>query len=340
MRGPAQQFSDTFLDEIKAAVPISELIGGNVEWDRRTSRPTRGDWWACCPFHGEKTPSFHCDDGRGHFKCFGCGASGDHFGFLMAIDGLSFPRAVTVVSEMAGIRLPNERGETAEEKRQREARQQEHVQRGAADAARRKAEATEERQKAQRVWARGQPIKGMIAERYMRVARGVTCPLPPTLRYLPARTGYTHALMAAFGIASEPEPGRLAIDDEAVQGVHLIRLRPDGSDKAEKPNKITIGRWFSAPIMLAPPNDLLGLVIAEGIEDALSAHQATGLGAWAAGGADRMPALAAAVPGWVDCVTILVDDNEAGRGNSAKLAERLGRRGIYCELLDAPGRSA
>ena len=90
--------------------------------------------------------------------------------------------------------------------------------------------------------------------------------------------------------------------------------------------------------MLAPMNDLLGLAIAEGIEDALSMHQATGLGAWAAGSANRMPALADAVPSYCDCVTILADANEAGERNSALLAERLEARGIHAEVVPS-GRS-
>ncbi len=203
------------------------------------------------------------------------------------------------------------------------------------------AEAVEEQRKARWIWSMGQPIGGSIAETaYVREARRIACPLPSTLRFLPARNGYAPALMAAFGSATEPEPGVIAIEDEAVVGVHLIRLRPDGSGKADNPAKITIGRGFISPIVLAAPNDLLGLVIAEGIEDALSVHQSTGLGTWAASGAHRMPALAAAVPSWINCVTILVDDNAAGHENSTELAERLGRRGIYCELTDALGRIA
>jgi hypothetical protein len=88
-------------------------------------------------------------------------------------------------------------------------------------------------------------------------------------------------LIAAFGAASEPEPGALAIDDADVRAVQLVKLRPDGSAKADvEPQKIVIGRGaLGSPIVLAPPNDLLGLAICEGPEEALSIHQATGLGA-------------------------------------------------------------
>jgi 5S rRNA maturation endonuclease (ribonuclease M5) len=77
------------------------------------------------------------------------------------------------------------------------------------------------------------------------------------------------------------------------------------------------------PIVLTPVNDIGGLAISEGIEDALSIHQATGLGAWAAGCANRLPALARAVPRYVESVTILVDDDNDGRRFSRELAEAL-----------------
>lgn len=339
-QGPAERFPDALVDEIKDGVPISDVISGYVNWDHRKSRPSCSDWWACCPFHGEKTPSFHCENRKGRYHCFGCGASGDHFDFLMAVDGVSFPRAVEMVAELAGIRLPDECDERAEERCRREARRKKREQRRAADTERRQKGVVEERRKVQRLWGRRQPLPGTVGETYLRGPRGISCRLPPTLGFLPARNGHAPAVIAAFGFPEEIEPGVFAIADEAVRGIHLTRLQPDGSGKAAGLAKITIGGSKGFPIVLAPPNDLLGLVIAEGIEDALSAHQAIGLGAWAAGGAHRMLALANAVPSWIDCVTILVDDNEAGRENSTNLASGLMRRGIYCELTDAPGRAS
>lgn len=84
--------------------------------------------------------------------------------------------------------------------------------------------------------------------------------------------------------------------------------------------------------MLAPPNDLLGLAIAEGIEDALSVHEATGLGAWAVGGAKRMPALAERLPAWIDCVTICADDDVDGQKFAAEVARLIEVRGIEVRL--------
>jgi hypothetical protein len=140
-------------------------------------------------------------------------------------------------------------------------------------------------------------------------------------------------MIAAFGRGSEPEPGIVCVSDEAITGVHLTRLAPDGRQKAgTETDKIMIGSSLGSPIVLAPA-DLGGLAIAEGIEDALSVHEATGPGAWAAGAASFMPALATAVPEWIECVTIMVDDDEAGRRNAGVLAERLDRRGFEVRLV-------
>src|SRR5690606_13433530 len=54
------RFTPAFLDEIRDRVPISSVIGPRVTWDRRKTNAAKGDYWACCPFHGEKSPSFHC----------------------------------------------------------------------------------------------------------------------------------------------------------------------------------------------------------------------------------------------------------------------------------------
>jgi hypothetical protein len=143
-------------------------------------------------------------------------------------------------------------------------------------------------------------------------------------------------MIAAFGLPTEPEPGRFSVAGMTVGAVHLTRLLPDGRGKAEVESpKIMVGPASGLPIVLAPVNDTGGLAIAEGIEDALSLHQATGLGAWAAGSANRLPALAGIVPAHVSGVTVLVDDDDTGRKNSNELASRLTARGIDVDLLSA-----
>ncbi|MCB1421344.1 MAG: DNA primase [Nitratireductor sp.] len=113
------RFPDSFLDEIRDRLPISEVIGKRVTFDKKKTNAARGDYWACCPFHGEKTPSFHCEDRKGRYHCFGCGVSGDHFRFLTELDGMSFPEAVERLADQAGLPMPvmDRREQEREEKR-------------------------------------------------------------------------------------------------------------------------------------------------------------------------------------------------------------------------------
>ncbi|KQT69605.1 MULTISPECIES: DNA primase [unclassified Aureimonas] len=100
------RFSPQFLDDIRDRVPISDVVGRRVTWDRRKTQSSKGDFWACCPFHSEKSPSFHCEDRKGRYHCFGCGVSGDHFRFLVEAEGLSFPEAVERLAGEAGLQMP------------------------------------------------------------------------------------------------------------------------------------------------------------------------------------------------------------------------------------------
>lgn len=110
------RFSEGFLDEIRNRLPISQVVGEHVIWDKRKSQPQKQDYWACCPFHGEKSPSFHADDRKGIYHCFGCGVTGDHFRFLTEKAGMSFPEAVEKLANMAGVPMPAR--DEREEKRQ------------------------------------------------------------------------------------------------------------------------------------------------------------------------------------------------------------------------------
>lgn len=190
--------------------------------------------------------------------------------------------------------------------------------------------------KALALWTMAGPIAGTIGQTYLR-NRGYDGLLPDTLRFLPARGDYAPAMVAAFGIPREIEPGVIRIAADAIIGVHLTRLLPDGSDRDRcECGKIMVGQSKGSPIVLAPANDLLGMAITEGIEDALTVHAATGLGAWAAGSASRMPDLAAVTPWYVEAITIYAHGDDAGKPNAIELARRLTGQGfeIFIEGLE------
>ena len=98
-------FSSAFLEKIKTRVKISDVASRHVNWDQKKSNISKQDFWAPCPFHQEKTASFHVDDTKGFYYCFGCQAKGNVFSFLKDMEGVSFFDAVKALSEKAGIPL-------------------------------------------------------------------------------------------------------------------------------------------------------------------------------------------------------------------------------------------
>jgi len=99
------------LEEIRARTDIIGLVNARVPLKRMGST-----FKACCPFHKEKTPSFHVNPARQTYHCFGCGAHGDVFKFLMTQDGLSFMDAVRTLADRAGVALAVETDYAAEER--------------------------------------------------------------------------------------------------------------------------------------------------------------------------------------------------------------------------------
>jgi Toprim domain len=180
---------------------------------------------------------------------------------------------------------------------------------------------------------RRQPAPGTIVETYLREVRGYRGGLiPATLGFLPPRGDHPPAMIAAFGVPDEPEPGLLVLREEEVRGAHITRLAADGSAKVGDPSKIIIGRCLGVPIVLSALNDNLGMAITEGIEDGLSIFASTGLGVWAAGAAGRMPALAPAVPQYANAITVVADADEAGQRGARELRSLLHQRGLEAAL--------
>ena len=102
-----------FLDDIRARVPLSRIVGRRVTWDQRKTNGAKGDYWAPCPFHQEKSASFHVDDGKGYYYCFGCQAKGDAITFLRETGNLDFMEAVEALAREAGVALPERDPATA-----------------------------------------------------------------------------------------------------------------------------------------------------------------------------------------------------------------------------------
>src|ERR1041384_5585941 len=95
------KFPRGFADDVRNQGDIVRVVSDYVSLKKRGAT-----YVACCPFHSEKTPSFNVNPNRGLFHCFGCGAGGSIFDFVMRIEGCGFPEAVRVVAEKSGIPIP------------------------------------------------------------------------------------------------------------------------------------------------------------------------------------------------------------------------------------------
>lgn len=191
-------FDPAFLDELRARTPLSQVIG------RRTRLVRSGrNWKACCPFHGEKSPSFYVYDD--HYHCFGCGAHGDAISFVMHSQGASFVDAVKSLAAEAGLEVPEQapRDREAEERRL-----------GLADVL--AAAQTEYRR-------RLDTAEGAPAREYLR------------------RRGLSEGTIAGFGLgwSGDGRGGLVALLEKAgfsrqmIAGSGLMRLGEDGSVRGE-----------------------------------------------------------------------------------------------------------
>ena len=99
------RYPDRVIQEVRSRASIVDVVGRHV-----TLRRSGKEWKGLCPFHDERTPSFMVNEERGVYYCFGCGAGGDAFRFLMEVEGLRFPEALERLAEQTGVDLPRSPG--------------------------------------------------------------------------------------------------------------------------------------------------------------------------------------------------------------------------------------
>ena len=95
-----------FFDELRTRASIAQVAGRKVSWDQKKTNINRGDYWAPCPFHQEKTASFHVDDKKGFYYCFGCQAKGDALSFIRETENVNFMEAVEILARECGMTVP------------------------------------------------------------------------------------------------------------------------------------------------------------------------------------------------------------------------------------------
>jgi len=110
------------IDQIYHTADILEVVGDYVPLKRNGQ-----NYWACCPFHNEKSPSFSVAPAKGFYKCFGCGKSGNVVNFVMDIEGSSYPEALRALAKKYGISIPEEEERTPEEQLRQNERDSQYI---------------------------------------------------------------------------------------------------------------------------------------------------------------------------------------------------------------------
>ena len=110
-------YPEEIVEEVRQRNDIVDVISGYVGLQKRGS-----NYVCCCPFHGEKTPSFYVSRSKQIYKCFGCGEGGNVTSFVMKYENYTFPEALKILADKAGVKLPE--AEYSEEAKRRESRRQ------------------------------------------------------------------------------------------------------------------------------------------------------------------------------------------------------------------------
>lgn len=193
-------FPPGFLDEIRARVPVSEVVGRSVKLVKR-GREHSG----LCPFHNEKSPSFTVNDDKSFYHCFGCGAHGDVIRFLTEKNGLGFLEAVAQLANEAGLDMPQQ---------SQEERQAEETARGLIDLMEEAASWFEAMLKD----PGGQGARNYIAKRRLKAATIETFQMGfapdgrQRLRQAMQAKGWTDGQLVETGLAILPEDGKEPYD--------------------------------------------------------------------------------------------------------------------------------
>ena len=95
------KYDNSFTDELRQRLSLVDVISRRVPLKKKGQ-----NYWGCCPFHNEKTPSFSVNEDKGFYHCFGCGEHGDIISFTMKSENVDFKTAISELADMAGIKMP------------------------------------------------------------------------------------------------------------------------------------------------------------------------------------------------------------------------------------------
>jgi DNA primase len=334
-------FPAGFIDDLKSHVDIVQVVQ-----ERVPLRKSGATWKGLCPFHGEKTPSFHVNGDKGFFHCFGCGVGGDVIKFVEMHDKVSFPDAVRQLAARAGLTVPeaDDAKQDAESSREREALLKVHE----------VAAAWFREQLASPSGAPGRRLlddRGMSADTIALLGMGFA-PASGGLRARLLKEGFTEPLLLKSGLVVQRDEGpsrdrfrnRLMIPIHRDNGA-IVAFGGRAMDAGQQP------KYLNSPetAIYVKGRTLYGLnlgkqaiarlkyaVLVEGYFDWAQAYQAGITNVVASSGTALTPAQARLLRRFAGKVILSFDPDAAGQGAAARSSELLVTEGFQVNVAMLP----
>ena len=328
-------FPQSFLDELIARNDIVDVVGSYV-----SLTPKGGSFWGCCPFHNEKTPSFHVLPDKQFYHCFGCKKGGGVINFIMDIENLSYPDAVRFLAKRANIPVPEEASDGTEKLRRRML----ELNRDAARWYYQTLQAPE-----------GQAVRDYLDRRqiHRRIAVRFGMGAAPDswdalLTAMTAR-GYSKDELIRAGLAVSGKSGHIYDKFRNRLILPVIDVRGDvvgfGSrvlDKSEPkymntPETLTYSkRRVLYGLNLAKKTKRPNIILCEGNLDVVTLHQFGYSSAVGVLGTAFTPEQVKRISGFTSHVELLFDGDGPGRKAALRACEMLLTRGLSCKVVLFP----
>ena len=335
-----QNFED-FKQKVKDSSDIVDVISGYVSLQKRGR-----SYWACCPFHGEKTPSFSVNRENQFFYCFGCHTGGDVFTFVEKMENVTFPEALRILAERARIPVP-ETHRTAADVRRAKAKEELY---GVNELAGRYfAACLTKTQYGGKVQAYLQN-RGITEDIIRRFSLGASLPGFSSLRHNLSKKGATDQQMLRAGLIREKDGrlldafiGRFMIPIKDSRGRIIAfggRMLGDGVPKYINTGETEIFQkretLFALDVALRAIRSAKEAIVVEGYMDAISLHAA---------GVDRVVASlgtafsqehAKLLSRIAEAVVFAYDSDDAGRRNAVRAVSIAKQAGLAVKVLNVP----
>ena len=335
-------FPANFIEDLKSHADIVQVVQ-----ERVALRRSGASWKGLCPFHGEKTPSFHVHGDKGFFHCFGCGAKGDVFEFVKLHDKITFPEAVRQVAARAGVPVPEpEDGQQdPESKRDRETLLRAHE---VAAAWFREQLAASQGAAARRLLS----TRGVTPATIDLLGMGYAPPSREALKTKLLREGFAPESLARTGLVVEREGG--ALIDRFRNRLMIPIARDNGTIIAFGGRAMDAGqvpKYLNSPetAIYVKGRTLYGLhlskaaiikskhaVMVEGYFDVAQAIQGGIPNVVASSGTALTPAQARLLKRFASKVVLSFDPDAAGKGAAVRSSELLVAEGFQVNVAMMP----